>query len=291
VTGPLLSLTLLLLAPTVVRAQSHCEVGDECQGPAAFETARGLALGTGNRAAAISTSALAYNAANMPAARLYHIEGEIDYQPNDEVVTLGAAVVDSVTTRLAAGLAFRGTMANSDQGFNGIDFLLGLGFPFAEEVAIGLSGRYVNLWDDADHQLVKGLTMDTSLRIRPVEALHLAFLAYNVIDRNSQYVPVTIGGSSSVVLGDFLSVGVDCLVDISTYDTAQYTLGGGLEYVSGGKLPLRVGYVFDSGRETHAVTGGIGYAVHKFSADIALQQQVAGRSDTRLLASVRYHVF
>ncbi len=279
-----------LLASTAVQADPHCEVGEPCEGPAAFETARGLALGTGNRASSISTSALAYNTASLPSARLYHIEADVDYQPSDEVVVLGAGVVDSVTTRLAAGLAFRGTVANSDQGYNGIDFLLGLGFPFADEVAIGVSGRYVNLWDEEDH-LVKGLTMDTSLSVRPVEALQLAFLAYNVIDRNSEYVPILLGGSTAVVLGDTFNVGADCLVDISTYEKARYVLGGGLEYVSGGTLPLRLGYAFDSGRETHAVTGGLGYISQQFSADVALRQQVAGGSDTRVMASVRFHVF
>jgi hypothetical protein len=133
--------------------------------------------------------------------------------------------------------------------------------------------------------------MDTSLRLQPVEMLHLAFLAYNVIDRDSEYVPVTLGGSSSLVLGNAFNIGADCLVDISTFDKAQYLLGAGLEYVSGGTLPLRLGYAFDSGRETHAITAGIGYVGDKFSADLALRQQVAGGDATRVMAGVRFHVY
>jgi hypothetical protein len=286
-----LFLILALVLPATALAAPPCPEGEECHEAAAYETPRGMALGTGNRASAYSTSALVYNTAGMPSVRLYHIEGDVDYQPSNDVVVLGASVIDSVTSRLAAGLAFRGTIANSHQGYNGIDFLLGLGFPFADAVSIGVSGRYVNLWDDADHRLVKGLTMDTSLRVQPVEMLHLAVLAYNVIDRNSEYVPVTLGGSTSLVLGGAFNVGADCLVDISTFEEAKYLMGGGLEYVSGGTLPLRIGYQFDSGRETHAITGGVGYTGDKFSADLALRQQVAGGSATRVMAGVRFHIY
>jgi hypothetical protein len=298
--GSLVLFALALFAPAVVGAAPPCPHGEDpnggkCHEAAAAETPRGLALGTGSRASSVSTSALAYNTAGLPKARLYHIEGDVDYQPNNDVVVLGASVVDSVTSRLAAGLSFRGSIANSDQGYSGIDFLLGLGYPFADQVSIGVSGRYVNLWHDtgprSERWQTKGLTMDTSLRVQPVEMLELAFVAYNVIDRNSQYVPVTLGGSSALILGNAFNIGADCLVDISTFDKAQFLVGGGLEYISGGTLPLRIGYAFDSGRETHAITGGVGYLGDKFSADLALRQQVAGGNHTRLMAGVRIHIY
>lgn len=291
----------VLLAPAVGKADPPCASNpDGCPTAAAAESPRGLALGTGNRAAAFSTSALAYNTAGLPQGSLYHIEGNIDYQPANDVVVLGAAVVDSMTSKLAAGLSFRGSIANSSEGYSGIDFSLGLGFPFADEISVGLGGRYVNLWrEDSymgdDYKMPKGFTMDTALRVRPVDMLHLAFVAYNVIDRNSAYVPVTLGGSTTLVISDDLNLGADGLVDISSFDGAAPLFGGGLEYLSGKSVPLRLGYLFDTRRGIHAVTGGVGYASRKFSADFSLRQHVAGKSEdqryaTRLMAAVRFHL-
>jgi hypothetical protein len=292
----------VLITPFDARADIPCSketLEDKnltaCPESAAPETTRGLAQGTGNRASAMATSALAYNKAGLPLGRLYHIEANVDYQPAYDVVNLGAAVADSVTSKLAAGLSFRGSIPNSEEGYTGFDVNLGLGFPLMDELSIGLGGRYVNLWgqdeDGNDDTLVKGLTMDAGLRIMPIESLHFALLAYNVVDRNSAYAPVTFGGSVALSLGTVAVIGLDTIVDVSTFEETQYLLGGGGEYLAGDAVPLRVGYLFDTGRETHAVTGGVGYTSRKMAANLSLRQQIIGGKDTRLMADFQFFVY
>src|SRR5690348_12145790 len=66
------------------------------------ESGRSLALGSGMRASSISTAALANNPSSMPYGRLYHMEANADYSPNTDTLMLGAAIVDSLTSSLAA---------------------------------------------------------------------------------------------------------------------------------------------------------------------------------------------
>src|SRR5262245_40470103 len=95
------------IAPTA-RAQP-CPTRHACddQLPATAETARGIALGTGLRASAISTSALAYSPAALALGNLYHIEANVEYLSGLNTVALGGAAVDSSTSKLGAGIAIR----------------------------------------------------------------------------------------------------------------------------------------------------------------------------------------
>jgi hypothetical protein len=298
------ALWILLCAGELV-AEAPCKEDPRgCPQAASEETARGLALGSGVRASAISTSALAYNTAGLPLGKLYHLEGIFDLQPSKDTIGLGAAVVDSSTSSLAAGLSIRGLIENGREGVNGIDAYLGLGLPLADILSIGVGGRYINLWtphgydgderneryDSEGYFLTKGFTLDTAVRINPVEILHVAALAYNVVNRHSAYVPVMAGGSVAFNIGRSFIVGVDSLADLSTFKRAQLLIGGGGEYLSGPGVPLRLGYRYDNGRRIHLVAGGIGYTSQSFGLDLSLQQEVSGGHDTRITAAVRIYV-
>jgi opacity protein-like surface antigen len=285
-----------------VNAEAPCAGdGGKCPLAASQETPRGLALGTGVRASAISTSALAYNTSGLPLGKLYHLEGVFDLQPSNDVIGIGAAVVDSATSALAAGVSIRGLIENGREGENGVDAYLGLGLPLIDVLSVGIGGRYINLWTphgfrgreryDADnYKLTKGFTFDTALRIDPIDILHIAALAYNVVDRHSAYVPILLGGSVAVNIGRSITIGADCLADLTTFRKAALLVGGGAEYMGGPNVPLRLGYSFDAGRKKHAISGGIGYTSQSFGLDFSLQQQVAGGKDTRITASVRIYV-
>jgi hypothetical protein len=128
----------LLTAACLITLSNHARAADPpckttartCPVPLHSDTARGIALGTGVRASAASTSALAYNPAALVLGRLYHIEGVVDYSSAWSGAALGAAVVDSATSRVGAGIAFRGFLSG-DVGVSGIDGRAGLAFPFS----------------------------------------------------------------------------------------------------------------------------------------------------------------
>ena len=260
-----------------------------CPQAMAAETPRGLALGTGVRASAISTSALVYSPAALALGNLYHIEGNLDYMSDLRAVALGAAVVDSSTSRVGAGIGLRGFLSGENR-VGGIDARLGLALALSESFSVGLSGRYINIESSEPPIDVNAFTMDASLRVIPTEGLQFDIGALNFIDVNDPYVPIVLRAGVAVGLGQSFSIGADVLADMSSYAKAQLLLGGGAEYLAAGSVPLRLGYSADLARDIHFITAGIGYTDQRFGLDVGLKQQLAGGHDTRVMGAVRYYV-
>jgi len=268
---------------------------DEALASEDASTTRGLALGTGVRASALSTAAHAYNPANLPVGRLYHVEGSVAYVPSVERWGLEAAVVDSASNRLAGGLSFRGILGNGSEGYSGYDTRLSLGFPASDAVGLGVAGRYLNLSRDSDgeqdgQELAEGFTFDAAFRLTPTEGIHIAGLGYNLIDVHSALAPRRVGGSAAIAVGDTIIVGADLLFDLTTYDDPEMTVGGGVELLAGEQIPLRAGYVHDAGRGVHRVSGGLGYIDQLMGLELAMTQEVSGGNATTVVASLRYFV-
>jgi hypothetical protein len=55
-------------------------------------------------------------------------------------------------------------------------------------------------------------------------------------------------------------------------------------------VPIRAGYRYDSGRTTHAITGGLGYVDQTFGVELGIRQDVGNTDNTELMLSLRYFV-
>jgi len=294
-------LALLVLPSHRARADDCREIDKvDCPKPVAAETARGLGLGTGVRASAISTSALAYSPGALSLGNLYHIEGNVDYMSELKTVALGAAVVDSSTSKLGAGVGLRGFLAG-EGGLNGLDGRIGIALSLSDAFSIGLGGRYIDLTSDVadgddtiEVKLARGFTMDASLRVIPTPGVQLDIGALNFIDRSSPYVPTTLTGSLAIAVGDAMSAGADVLADMTSFEKPGITLGLGGEYLGGNTIPVRAGYSVDLARKIHAIGLGIGYTDQQLGLDIGLHQELErpgpAEPETRIMGAVRYYV-
>lgn len=298
--------TAPLLAVDVARA-------DRVVPETRIESPRGLALGSGARAAAASTQAQAENPANLVLGGLYHVESFLAYDPTFRRFGWGAAVVDSMTSRLAAGFSFRTLFGENDAGKNrGWEGKLGLAFPIVDAVSVGISGRYSNLRVSDPHALperaptlsgeplaeeevdqsfkLKGFTMDAAITVRPFAGLSIAALAYNIVNRDTPLAPMMVGGSAAFSAAGF-TLGGDVLVDLNrhgAFDGTRLLLGGGGEYLVAGLLPLRLGYLYDQGREANYLTGGFGYVDPRFGLQASIRQTLSGESETSLFFALQY---
>jgi hypothetical protein len=263
-----------------------------------METARGMAMGLGARASATSTSGLAYNAAGLSIGRLYHIETGAGYEPSAGRFYASGSLIDSHSGPVNAGVNFRYVHGNGQNGHGGFDGRIALGVPIGEQFALGLTGRYVSFWREGQEGAspwAEGITFDASIRVTPTPGLHIAALGYNLLDLGSPLTPMQVGGSISYTIDGRITLAVDGLADLSTWENADGTIrpealiGGGFEFFTG-EVPLRAGYVFDSGRNTHFVSAGVGWMNQQLGADISIRQQVTGDYHTWLLATFRYFV-
>lgn len=272
-----------------------------------YETTRGLAMGLGSRASAASTSALQYNAAGLTIGRVYHIESIVGYEPGTTRFSVGAAIVDSYSSPIAMGMSYRYIHGNGRDGHGGMEGRISLALPIGDAFAIGVSGRYMSFWREGQPEgdtrgpFAEGVTMDAAIRVMPVEGLHIAALGYNLIDHGTSLVPRLVGGSASYTIERMVTIAFDGLADLSTFcqdgpcATApgdlrpEAVFGGAVEvFVSG--VPIRAGYSFDTGRDIHYVTAGLGYVTSDWGLDFSWRQQIVGDDDTWLLLGFRYFV-
>lgn len=267
--------------------------GQEVPVESRLETPRGMGLGMAGSASGMGSSAIAYNPAALATGRIYHLDTVVGYQGRDGSWSVGGTAADSVSNRLASGFSFRGLVGGDEEALGGIDARLGFGIALSPTVAIGVAGRYFRLTqpgqaDEAETE-DKGFTLDASLLFRPTDGLAIAILSHGLIPTDTGLVPMQVGGGISYSVGGMFTLASDCLVDLSTFENASVLAGAGLEYLAGDVAPVRVGYRYDSGRDQHFLSGGLGYVQQQYSADIGVRHPLSGEGGLELSFALRYH--
>lgn len=266
-----------------------------------LETTYGLAMGSGARAGATAISALAYNASNMAAVSTYQIEAFSQIIPGSKsdggtYWTIGSSVADSTTAkRIALGTSFRGVFSGTDRRYQGWDWRSGIGIQAIPQLGLGLGVRWARIRPDRSDEQRLGpsldrITMDASITITPLPWLKIAGLGYNLIRTNSALAPQIAGGSVSLTPIESFTLGGDVLVDVSTFDKSELIAGGGVSYVAGEMVPLRIGFRRDSGRDLNQMTAGVGFNKGKVGFEGALRQDLRGRKETYLVFMFRFVV-
>jgi hypothetical protein len=64
----------------------------------------------------------------------------------------------------------------------------------------------------------------------------------------------------------------------------------GAEILVADSIPIRAGYRFDAGAESHALSAGVGYVERSFSADAALRRVVSGDKATAVVLGITLHL-
>jgi len=271
-----------------------------------IETARTAALGGAQRALGNSIAALFGNPAGMATARLYHIGALAQIWPEPSRQSYGAAAVDSIVSsaRLAGGLG--GTYNLQDR--DGVDrqwtdVRFALAYPFSDELAVGLGGRYLWLQQNGlgplgdslasgglrDQMIVKAIGVDAGIVLRPTSSVALGLVSHNFNDPGHGFLPTSLG--AGLGLGtDMVAVEADGALDFTTWDRTRWRGMGGATLLLADNYPLSAGYRYDSGAKSHAVSGGAGYTAREFSVELAVRRVVSGITATALVLELRYHV-
>jgi hypothetical protein len=149
-----------------------------------------------------------------------------------------------------------------------------------------------------------GFTADLGLVLRLGDSLNLGLGGYNLIPLHSVEAPIGLGGGLTLLLDTQVLISADFKVDFDRYrnpakvnpdgtlvqgdSRATARIGGGIEYIAGGIVPLRAGFVQDTGRPGSYISAGIGYQSRQFAIDLAYRQKVNDGNESLIIAGIRY---
>ncbi len=271
------------------------------------ETTRAAAMAGSMRAAGNGTTGVYMNPATMASTRVYHIEAQAQVTPEFGRHVYGGTIVDSVTSKLAGAFAVNGGFMDGDGvDRSWIDVRLGLAYPISDAFSVGFGGRYMKIVEDGlgplgESKASGGLrddgggrfamenlpTFDAGVAVRAGDILRIGVAGQNLSYPNHGLMPTTFGGGLAVATNDF-TIEVDGVADFNSYEEIAARVMGGGEVLIADSVPIRLGYRFDQGAESHAISGGIGYLGREFSIEGAVRRTVVGPEATMMVFSVAY---
>jgi opacity protein-like surface antigen len=275
-----------------------------------LELPRTAAMGGALRAFSNSLEALQNNPANLAATRVYHIGGGAQFWTNANRQTYGVSIVDSVVSRsrVAGGVSANWLFQDPDGvDRRDMDLRFGLAFPVSDKILVGASGRYLDLSQDGyprgrvvpppsvassgleGESIVKDITFDAGISIRPAQGLAFALVGQNLTDPGHGFLPLLFGGGVGYGTNLF-TVEVDLVGDFTTFEETSLRGMGGLEILAAGQYPIRLGYRYDDGFGRHALSGGVGYAAREFAFDLSLRRVFGDEGITAIFVGLKYHV-
>jgi hypothetical protein len=133
-----------------------------------------------------------------------------------------------------------------------------------------------------DEAIVDHFTFDAGLTVKPTDVLFIGLLGSNLTNPATGLQPLSFGGGVGYGTND-ITLEADALADFTTFmreDGANRTTARvmiGFEYLAGDHYPLRLGYRYDQGQSTHALSAGVGYIDPQFSIDFGIRRTVSGK--------------
>lgn len=271
-----------------------------------IETARAGALGGAVRASGSSTTSIFSNPATMAATKVYHLEGLAEIWPEARRQSYGAAAVDSVMNsyQIAGGVGGTYTLQDPD-GLKRkiVDVRVALAMPLGDRFFAGAAMKYMRLEQNglgplgrslasgglAKGAIINGWTFDAGVAARPIDWLTIGIVGTNLTNPGNSFQPTGFGGGLAIGNQDF-SISGDVAADFTTYQrTTLRTMAGG-EYLAADRFPIRLGYRFDDGAKTHAISGGAGYIDRSFGVSASLRRTVSGEVSTAIFLGIQFFV-
>jgi len=268
-------------------------------------TARGVAMGDALNAVGVSTPGIFMNPANLPLARVYHLEGFAAYSPEAQRQTYGAAIADSLLNaeRISGGLG--GTWNELDP--NGIhrvwtDIRAAIAAPLGDFLSVGITGRFLNVQQSTGAgpfgpSLVSdGTSGSAILNTATFDAgatgilgdFRLALVGHNLTNPATSLAPTT-GVLGAAYTSHSFTVEADGLADFTTFGTTTGRMMAGAEVFVADHYAIRGGWRYDSGTNLNTPSLGFGYLDLHWGIELAARHDaVANHASTLGILSLKY---
>jgi hypothetical protein len=266
---------------------------------------RPVAMGDALNALGVSTSALYLNPANMPYARLYHLEALAAYGPESTRQTYGLAIVDSLLNAGHISGGVGATWSEFDpQGIQRewIDGRAALALPLGEHLSFGLTGRWLRVGqgrgvgpfgpdpvsDGGSGPLTTIITFDAGATVSIIEGLRIGVVGHNLTNPGTALAPTTLAGGIGYTTSLF-SIETDGLVDFTTWGTPKGRLMAGGEVFLADRYAVRAGWRYDAGMNVNAGSLGFGYIDPRWSVEASYRHDIGSDHTSSLMVlSFRY---
>jgi len=286
-----------LASPMSTSPEQAYDLGD-------IPSARAVGMGGALNALGVSTSALYLNPANMALARVYHFEGLAAYMPEAQKQTYGLAVVDSMSSRLAGGLA--GVWQKFDP--SGVDrtwtdIRVALAVPLGDHFSLGATGRWLRV-DQAvaggpfgsspasggtsGDPIFNQLTFDAGATASIVDGLRIAAVGHNLTFTKSALAP-TVAAAGAGYTSQIFALELDGLLDFTTWSSTRGRVMAGGELFLADRYAVRVGWRYDWGTQLNTPSIGLGYIDPRWSVELGVRHDLTSEhASTWLVLSLRY---
>ncbi len=206
-----------------------------------FVGARALGMGEAMRATASGGQAAILDPSAIALQRQYAIEVMYGIKAETLGHELLVSIVDSVTSRLAAGLYYEYINSQPKLGFNwaggriergqlhreGHVASLSLAVPLGRFI-LGSNIKYVNIDVNGDlpkgtspstleFDSVNGVTFDVSLLLQASSKFNVAVIGYNLWDHGSRETPLSLGMALGFVPSQIVVINFDAVLNFTGY--------------------------------------------------------------------------
>ncbi len=308
----------LLVAALLVAWSGSARALDDLAPP------RSVAIGGAGIADATGSLGPALNPAGMVLERRIYLDAIYGFDVRTVGSNVYVAVVDSVTNaHVAVGLYYNYVHASPKFTFAGAptegkregnEWGSSVAIPLGDRFAFGVTTKYIRASTEVPNPnaslpmqpptltldtttqsaAADGFTADVGFVLRLSEAFNFGAVGYNLIPVYSVEAPIGLGLGLSYMFGTQLLISADCKIAFNQYrdpatDDARTTVrvGGGLEYIAANIVPIRAGFVYDSGRPGSFLSLGVGYQGRNFGIDVAYRQQVGNGVESLIIAGIR----
>jgi hypothetical protein len=266
---------------------------------------RSLSMGDALRAAAVGGAAMHLNPSGMTLLRAYQLEGSYLFRTSDSTDTFDVSVTDSVTSRVGAGVYFDYVNADARDptgvkvgNRSGWESGVALAAPVADFLTIGVLPKYMSITQPSSAGgSAEGFTIDVGATLRPLPIVQAGVVGQNLVEMNSTRAPRQFAFGFAMNLFDAALADFDVVFDFDSarlegrgdhHDTI-YHLGG--EYLLGGKVAVRAGYIHDGGLGQNDLALGTGIVTQSIAIDVGGRKPLDGPGDRSILYGVAVRLF
>jgi hypothetical protein len=277
-----------------------------------YTGSRSLGMAGAHRAIVTGNDAVFLNPAGMPLTRKYSLEGGYLFNPGLETHIANVSVVDSVTSRLAAGVSYgyvngRRTIASAEGITSKVErsghlARLALAAPLGREVSFGVGAKYL----DISYQgriAANAVTVDAGIHYRISQMFSAALVGYGLTNSGSAEAPMAMAVALAFGPSTKFNFAVDWVIDFTTRKyleelpaprerSVAHEIHVGLEWMPAPFLAIRAGYFHDRVTRPdpdNAFTFGIGIfsTKNRFGFNAGYTQRFRDTSERQIIAALQ----